>query len=118
MQRYIDWINKEVRHMFFMITSTYPPTKASEVVQVFGKSLAEPLPSFLKRLHVLTTGGAGEPGIKTYSIFESDKGKEYETLAELTRRMGWFYTIEGWRYQIETLFAAEEAIPLLELKAP
>jgi len=45
--------------MFFMISSTYPPTKASEVVQVFGKSLAEPLPSFLKRLHVLSAGGVG-----------------------------------------------------------
>lgn len=104
--------------MFFMITSTYPPTKASEVVQVFAKSLAEPLPSFLKRRHVLTAGGAGELGIKTYSIFESDKGKEYDTLAELTRRMGWFYHIEGWRYEIETLLTAEEAIPLLGIRMP
>ena len=104
--------------MFFMITSTYPPTKVSEVVKVFGKSLAEPLPSFLKRLHVLTAGGVGEPGIKTYSIFEADKGKEYEARAELTRRMAWFYHIEGWRYQIETLLTAEEAIPLLGIKMP
>jgi len=85
--------------MFFMITSTYPPTKASEVVQVFGKSLAEPLRSFLKRLHVLSPGGVGEAVIKTYSIFEADKGKEYDALAELTRRLAWFHNIEGYRYQ-------------------
>ncbi len=104
--------------MFFMITSTYPPAKASEVVQVFGKSLAEPLPSFLKRLHVLTCGGVGEAGIRTYSIFEADKGKEYDAFAELTKRMGWFFHVEGWRYQIETLLTAEEAIPLLGIKMP
>jgi len=104
--------------MFFMITSTYPPTKASEVVQVFGKSLAEPLPSFLKRLHVLSAGGVGERGIKTYSIFQADKGKEYDALAELTKRMAWFHHIEGLRYQIETLLAAEEAIPLLGIQMP
>ena len=104
--------------MFFMITATYPPAKVGEVVQVFGKSLAEPLPSFLKRLHVLTPAGVGEPGIRTYTIFEADKGKEYDVLAELTRRMAWFYNIEGYRYQIEPLFTAEEAIPLLGLQMP
>ena len=86
-----------------------------EVVQVFGKSLAEPLPSFLKRLHVLTPGGVGEPGIRSYSLFEADKGKEYDALAELTKRMALFYNIEGFKYQIEPLFTAEEAIPLIGL---
>ena len=99
--------------MFFMITTTYPPAKMGEAVQVFRKSLAEPLPSFLKRLHVLTPGGVGEPGIKTYSIFEADKGREYDALIELNRRMGWYNNIEGIGYQIETLLTAEEAIPIL-----
>lgn len=102
--------------MFFMITTTYPPSKAKDVVKVFGKSLAEPLPAFLKRLHVLTACGVGAPGIKSYSIFEATEGKEHDALAELHRRMAWFYNIEGWRYQIEPLLAADEAIPLLGLK--
>ena len=104
--------------MFFMITSTYPPTKAAEVVQIFGKSVAEPLPPFLKRLHVLGTGGVGEQGLRTYSIFEADKGKEYDAFAELTRRMAWFHNIEGYRYQIETLLPAEEGIALWGLQMP
>ena len=87
----------------------------AEAVQFFRKSLAEPLPSFLKRLHVLTPGGVGEPGIKTYSIFEADKGKEYDALAELHRRSAYFYNIEGFKYQIEPVFTAEEAIPILGL---
>ena len=98
--------------MFFMITTTYPPTKVGEVVQVFRKSLAEPLPSFLKRLHVLTPGGVGELGLKTYSIFEADMGKEHDALIELNRRIAWYNNIEGIGYQIETLLTAEEVIPL------
>ena len=102
--------------MFFMLTSTYPTTKANEVVQAFRKSLADPLPSFLKRLHVLTACGVGELGIRGYSIFEADKGKEYDALAELHRRIAlYFYNIEGYKYQIEPVFTAEEAIPLLGL---
>ena len=104
--------------MFFMITSTYPPTKARDVVQIFGKSVAEPLPPFLKRLHVLGAGGVGEQGIRTYSIFEATKGKEYDALAELTRRMAWYHDIEGVRYQIETLLTAEEVLPLWGIQTP
>ena len=99
--------------MFFMWTSTYPTVKAGEVVQAFRKSLAEPLPSFLKRLHVLTACGAGELGIRGYSIFEADKGKEHDALAELHRRSAYFYNIEGFKYQIEPVFTADEAIPWL-----
>ena len=97
--------------MFFMITSTYPPTKTREVVQIFGKSVAEPLPPLLKRLHVLGAGGVGEQGLRSHSIFEADKGKEYDALIELNRRMAWYNNIEGIGYQIETLLTAEEAIP-------
>jgi hypothetical protein len=107
---------KEVVEMFFMVTATYPPNKLGEVIQVFRKGLEEPLPSFLKRLHVLTPGGAGELGIKSYSIFEADKGKEYDALVELTRTMSRFNNIEGYRYQIESLLTAEEAIPLVRLQ--
>jgi len=86
--------------MFFMITITYPATRTSEVVQAFGKSVADPLPPFLRRLHVLTPAGAGEVGMKTYAIYESDKGKEYDALAELTKRMSLFFDIEGFKYQL------------------
>lgn len=102
--------------MFFMMTDTYPNNKSKEVVEAFRKSLADPLPSFLKRVHVLTACGVGEPGIRGYTIFEADKGKEYEGLAELQRRMAsHFFNIEGFKYQIEPVFTAEEAIPLLGL---
>lgn len=63
--------------MSFMLTSTYPNAKVNEVVQAFRKSLSDPLPSFLKRLHVLTAYGVGELGIRGYSIFEADKVKEW-----------------------------------------
>ena len=102
--------------MFFMLTSTYPNTRAKEVVEAFHKSLADPLPSFLKRVHILTACGVGQAGIRDYSIFEADKEREYEGLAELHRRMAsYFFDIEGYGYQIEPVFTAEEATPLLGL---
>jgi hypothetical protein len=102
--------------MFYMMTDTYPNAKSKEVVEAFRKSLADPLPPFLKRVHVLTACGVGELGIRGYTIFEVDKGKEYDGLAELQRRMAsYFFNIEGFKYQIEPVFTAEEAIPLLGL---
>jgi len=102
--------------MFFMMTDTYPNNKSKEVVEAFRKSLADPLPSFLKRVHVLTAFGVGEPGIRNYTIYEVDKGKEHDALAEPQRRMAsYFFNIEGFKYQIEPVFTAEEAIPLLGL---
>ena len=74
--------------------------------------------SHYKILEKLGAGGMGEQGLKTYSIFESDKGQEYDAIAELTRRMAWFHDIEGYRYQIEHLLTAEEGIPLWGIKMP
>ena len=104
--------------MFLMATTTYPATQTSEVVQKSSESIAEPLPPLLRRLHVLTPGGVGESGMKTYTIYESDHGKEYDALAELTRRYAMLFNIEGFKYQIELLFTATEAIPLIGLQLP
>jgi hypothetical protein len=102
--------------MLFMLTDTYPNAKSKEVVEAFRKSMAEPMPPFLKRVHVLTAFGVGEPGIRNYTIYEVDKGKEHDGLAELQRRMAsYFFDIEGYKYQIEPVFNADEAIPLLGL---
>jgi hypothetical protein len=102
--------------MFYMLTDTYPNNKTKEVVEAFRKSMAEPMPPFLRRVHVLVSFGVGEPGQRGYTIYEVDKGKEYDGLAELQRRLAsHFFGIEGYKYEIEPVFTAEEAIPLLGL---
>ena len=100
--------------MFVMTTVTYPPDKTVEVVKVFTKAEETPLPSFLKRQHVLTTT-AGESGLRTYGIYEVEAGKEYEGLQEISKRMVAFFGIAGFRYRVEPAMTPEESIPMLGL---
>jgi len=105
-------LNQEVKDMaLVMVTSTYPPDKAAEVAAAWIRGVETPLPAFVKRLHVLVAP-AGE--MKSYSMFEVDAGKEDEGYKEILRRLLQFQ-IEGFRYHIEHVLPAEEAIPLLGL---
>jgi hypothetical protein len=86
--------------------------KAVEVVKAFMKAEQTPRPRFLKQLHLLTTTSV-ESGIKAYVIYEIDAGKEFEGIKEITKRTVQYYSIEGFRYQIEPVLTPAEAIPLL-----
>ena len=97
--------------MFLVSTSTYPLTKTNEVSARFQKAAAAQLPSFLKRLYTLTTPG-GE-GIKVVGIYQVDDDKVAEGLRQLTRYFVEFYDVEGFKYIVETMFTAQESIPLL-----
>ena len=94
-----------------MTTSTYPLTKANQVTAKFQKAAAVPLPSFLKRLYTLST--AGGEGIKVVGIYQVEDDKVAEGIKELTRYFVEFHDIEGFKYILETMLTAQEAIPLL-----
>lgn len=101
--------------MFVMITITYPPDKAVEVAKRFIKARQEnPMPPFIKTVGEFVTSSL-ECGIKVCGIYEIEAGKEYEGLQELSRRTEQFFDIEGFRYQMEPVMAAEEAISTLPL---
>jgi hypothetical protein len=100
--------------MIIVLTSTYPPDKATAVAKAFIKSAEAPF-TYLKRVQVLTTAHQ-ELGNKVLSIFEVDDDKVPDGVKELTKRLAeLFFSIEGYRYQIELALTAEEAIPLLPL---
>ena len=99
--------------MFFLTTSTYPADKAYEVVAVFQKAAATPLPSFMKRLYVLNTA-AGELGIKVVGLYEVADDKVADGWRELAKYFIQFYGIQGFRYSVEPMMTAQEAIPLLK----
>jgi len=105
--------------VLIMVTSWYPPTKATEVakkyIEVMQKipedpSIAEPL---------VTVGvSSGKDGIEVISIGDVRKGKYEQALNLTARRMVMFFGIEGYRYEIKTLLTLEEAMPLIGLKMP
>jgi hypothetical protein len=100
--------------MFIVMTTTYPPDKAIEVARAFIKSTEMPF-TYLKRVQTLTSAHQ-ELGNKVLSIFEVDDDKVPDGMKELTKRLAeLFFGIEGYRYQIEGMLTAEEAIPLLPL---
>jgi hypothetical protein len=98
--------------MFLIGTVTYPPDKAVQMAKKFIKVTEKSLPSFIKRLYVLSTT-AGEPGMKVLGIYEVDDAKVTEGIKELTKYYVQYYDVEGFRYTIEPMLSAAEAIPLL-----
>ena len=100
--------------MFIIATVTYPPDKAAQMAKKFIKAMEIPLPSFIKRLYVLTTS-VGELGIKVLGIYEVEDAKLTEGIKELGKSLVQYYDVEGFRYALEPMMPAAEAIPLLGL---
>lgn len=100
--------------MFLISNAMYPTDKAIEIARRFIKAVETPLPPFIRRIHVLTTA-AGENGIKVLGIYEVDDDKVTDGIKEMTKYYVQFYDIEGFKYSIEPMLKAEEAIPLLPL---
>jgi hypothetical protein len=98
--------------MFLVGTVTYPPDKAVQMAKKFTKAVEKPLPPFIKRHYVLTAAG-GEPGIKVLGIYEVDDAKVKEGIKELTKNYAQYFDVEGFRYSVEVMMPAAEAIPLL-----
>ena len=104
--------------VLIMVTSWYPPTKATEVAKKYIEVMQKiPQESFEKPL-VPVGVSSGKDGIEVISIGDVRKGKYEEALNLTNRRMVMFFGIEGYRYEIKTLLTLEEAMPLIGLKMP
>ena len=98
--------------MFIISTSTYPPSKNRDMIERFQKAVAVAMPSFVKRHYVFTSAG-GEPGIKVVGIYEVSDDKVADGMKELLRYFQNFYDVEGYRYSMEYMLTAQEAIAAL-----
>ena len=98
--------------MFVVTTVTYPTEKGVQVAKAFVKATEKPLPPFIKRLHVLAAPG-GQLGMKVLGIYEVEDAKLKEGLMEISKYFVNFYDVEGFRYDIEPMLTAAEALPLL-----
>jgi len=97
--------------MLFMVTQTYPTKSVAEVAKVGMERLAKAPPPYVKRLGVYTTPGGD--GLKSYSLYEIEKGHEEEGAKEVNKNLVAFFNIEGWKFTWESLMTAEEAATLL-----
>ncbi len=99
--------------MFFMVTQTYPTKSVAEVGKVGMELLAKAPPPYVKRLGVYIA--AGGDGMKTYILYEIEKGQVEEGIKELNKRYVAYFNIEGWKFTVEPLMTVEEALPLIGL---
>ncbi len=99
--------------MFVMVTHTYPFKSAVQVGKVGVEVLAKAPPPYGKRLGVYIA--AGGDGMKTYVLYEIEKGHVEEGIKELNKRMVAYFNIEGWKFTVESLMTPEEALPMLGL---
>jgi len=98
--------------MLFMVTQTYPTKSATEVGKVAVGTLGK-APSSVKAVGIYITPGGD--GIKSYSIYEIEKGHVEEGIKELHKRYVPNFSIEGWKYTIEPLLSVDEALAILGL---
>ena len=99
--------------MLLMLTQTYPTKSVAEVAKVGMEVLAKAPPPHVKRLGVYITPGSD--GMKSYTLYEIEKGHVDEGFKELNKNLVAFFKIEGWKYTVEPLLTVEEAVPMLRL---
>ena len=104
--------------VLIMVTSWYPPDKATEVAKKFLEVMQKfPQESFEKP--IVTAGvRAVKDGINVITITEVEKGKYEEAMNLIARREVEYFGIEGFRFEMATLMTVEEAMPLIGLEMP
>ena len=101
--------------MFLVTTVLYPPDKSIVAAEKFIEVTAKELPPFLKRLQILGDSRM-DKGMKVLSIYEADDARIKESIIELTKIYVQFNGIEGFRYEIEPMLTAKEALAVLGMK--
>lgn len=103
--------------VLIMVTSWYPPDKATEAAKKFLEVMEKfPQESFEKSW--LAGVKSDEVGIMTVWLTEIERGKLEDALNLTSRREAEYLGIEGYRFKMETLMTFEDAMPLVGLEMP
>ena len=87
----------------------YPPHKAMELVKIYVGKDKPAYPDFLKKIH--HWGVVAETGdYKTIAVYECPDDKLVEALKALFARYDYYTQVVGYKFSIDPLFDAEEAI--------
>jgi len=104
--------------VLIMVTGWLPLDKVTEAAEKYMKVMQKFPPASFEKPLVQAASTATKDGIKVISISEIVRGK-YEEAMELTlKREAQFYSIKGFRYEIDTLATLEEALPTIGMAPP
>ena len=90
-----------------MLTGSCPGTSIVDWARLGVETLANnPYPDFIKRDYYFAFG---DDGLKTYTIFDIEKGKEEEGLKDIQNRLFKFgISIQGMKASLEPVLTLEE----------
>jgi hypothetical protein len=97
----------------FMVTQWYPPDKTAEVAKLILKQ-PKKLP-YITKWRVFNTAG-GLDGVKSYHLIYTERGKSEEAMTEMAKYLIPFYTIEGFRYNVEPLIGTSDSFSIFGMK--
>ena len=100
--------------MNIMVSLTYPLKSAVEIGKKALEALKNPLPDYINRGQIYALYGG--KGIKTYTMYEIEKGREDEGIKEITQRYTAYFDVEGFEITSEVVLTIEEAMPMLGLQ--
>jgi hypothetical protein len=101
--------------MLLMATGTFPLKSAVDAGKVFVESVAKPRP-YVNRVGMWMC--YGDDGIKTWAVYEVEKGHEEEGLKTIVNNYIPFFGVEGYKIKIEPVMKPEEALELIGLTPP
>jgi hypothetical protein len=95
-----------------IVTASYPPNKAQELLKVYMSKDKPAYPDFLKKIHHWSLVSS-DGNYKTYAVYEFPDDKIMETMKAIAKRYTLYATVEGYRYFPELLMDAEEATKMM-----
>jgi len=99
-----------------MVTSSYPGHKADEIGQMFvGKKVPE-VADFIKTINIwVSSVGSSDREYKIYALYEAPNDKLYEAIKSIAARYAGYRTVEGFKYQMDSLLPVQETLPMIGL---
>ena len=91
--------------MYVMITATYPLNKQTEVTGIFCNIIESPPKPPVKHLCTLARADL-KSGMKVFTIMEVEEGKECEGIQAIQQSMIPYWSVEGYKYDIELMVDA------------
>ncbi len=95
-----------------MMVAKYPPHKSSELLKIYMSPDKPKYPDFLKKVEHWVPQITGDK-YKTYAVYECPDDKLIESMTALSKRFGFYASIEGYTFTIEILMNAEDAIKIM-----
>jgi hypothetical protein len=105
--------------VLIVVTTWYPPEREEEVNKIYF-SIPEkyPIDESLGQTLVPLGVKATKEGMKVITVFEVAKGKFDEAMELTAKILREFRSIEGYRYEIETMLSQAEAMNLIGMPIP